>query len=812
MGWALCPVPAGSKGPNTAGWNLEENAITAPEQITGNVGLLHAYSGTCAVDVDNYEKATVWLSERGVNLQTLMEAPDAVAINSPNPYHAKLLYALPPFAALPSVKVVLDGKTILELRCATADGKSVQDVLPPSMHPMGQPYRWGGKGRPDALPALPQAIADLWQSMVREQSEPEGEPTPAAEVNVDELNSALNSIDPDCDHDTWVKTGMGVHHALPNAIGLKIWNDWSARSETKYPGAKTIVNRWKSFDDSRPNGVTVASVYSYAMDAGWERPMPDVEKLFKPIPVPEGEAKPTPESVEVKLTGRIVSPPTVDTSLWPPILVRRAEEVAAEVGCDVIVPLSAGLCALSGVTDKRSTLTLNPTWKVPPTVWMMTIGEPADKKTPGSKPMILPLRTIEREDHDRYTTEMLLWQGKEARYASQLKIYKDWEASEEASMPNSVPPKVDPLPPAPEPLRLVVSDATTQKIVTMSEHRPRGFLLYLDEMNRWLTKIGDTRSTDDRGTWVQGYETGAFVMDRMGSGTTMVENMGLSIYGNCQPAVFRENVKTTSTDGIIQRFMPVVIDSAKNTMWQKALPDFMSFAGEYEQLIRQVYMNPVRDYALDDDAMAVFRSFCAWTLRLRANEQLLSANPTYQTALGKIEGNFGRVLMMFHIIENRDSLTIGAELVSRVVQLFKTFIVPSLRYTFIEVGQQSDPLMRRVFDVITQWSSAKEKITMGELRNAVKASADSREPWKVDQLLRAIMDELEAQKYVAVFQDHPRHPVWLINPNMATMFKDYRKKLINAKQDRLEMMLDGVEQRKGVKITNRQKATGYTGE
>ena len=36
--------------------------------------------------------------------------------------------------------------TVLEFRCGTADGLTVQDVLPPSMHPdTGMPYRWGGK-------------------------------------------------------------------------------------------------------------------------------------------------------------------------------------------------------------------------------------------------------------------------------------------------------------------------------------------------------------------------------------------------------------------------------------------------------------------------------------------------------------------------------------------------------------------------------------------------------------------------------------------------------------------------------------------
>jgi len=57
--------------------------------------------------------------------------------------------------------------TILEFRCGTRDGLTVQDVLPPSIHPdTGQPYKWGGKGNWQAIPVIPASLLAVWQQQV----------------------------------------------------------------------------------------------------------------------------------------------------------------------------------------------------------------------------------------------------------------------------------------------------------------------------------------------------------------------------------------------------------------------------------------------------------------------------------------------------------------------------------------------------------------------------------------------------------------------------------------------------------------------
>lgn len=786
-GWKLCPIPEGLKGPQQAGWNKVENALTEAPTV-GGVGLLHAYSGTAALDIDHYELAKTWLAERGVDLDELGGAPNAVAIDSGNPGHGKLIFTLP--FPLPSKKIIIDGVTALELRCATANGLSVQDVLPPSKHPSGSTYRWAGRGNWQSLPEIPAQLLTIWGDLLQQDSQRTITIEGTVPASLDEMKSALYAIPADCDRKMWIDCGMALAQS-GHADALALWNEWSAQGK-KYPGEREIVKQWQSFKPL-PTGINIGTLFHHAALSGWRRPTPNMAELFKPIEVTE-----TVEQAihRIEEHARI---PSCDLTLWPSVLVRRAVEIAKEVGCDPVVPLIAGLLAVSGASNKQSSLIINPSWRVPPTFWAMTIGLPSDKKTPGSKPMFTPLRKLEMEDRDRYQTEMLLWQGKEARHAAEMKHYRDWEASAEASMPNAVPPKVTPLPPQPQPLRLVISDATTQKVVTMSENRPHGFLLYLDEMNRWLTKLGDTRTTDDRGCWIQGYETGPYSMDRMGSGTTIVENMALSLYGNCQPEVFRQNVTNTSSDGILQRFMPIVLNPSLNAQWQDALPPFLSCEGEYEQLVRKVYSLPKFEYVFEDTAKEYFREkFSQWCLELRESERIINSSMSYQTALGKIEGNCARLILLFHLIENPYCPAISMETTVRACTVFKSFFVPSLRYVFLEVGEQKDPIYRKIFNLVTQWASAKETVSLSDLRRAVPNDQDS---WKNDQRIRVAMDELATVGYVSMFQDHPRYPVWTINPAVAQLFAEHRKQLIKAKQLVRESMTRDMSERAGREVT-----------
>lgn len=286
FGWKLCNIPPGNKGPvgpTAIGWQKRENAITNPDYRFMGAGLLHAWSGTCALDVDKFDVAEKWLAERGVDLRALLAASDSVQISSGREGRYKLLYLLD--EPLPSKKLApykafdeIAGKEKqyhgFELRSANANGESVQDVLPPSIHPgTGRPYQWvygddlTGDWR--RLPKIPSVLHQLWLEEIRVAPQPVGPSLPSGATRAD-IDALLANYDPDCDYETWLKAGAAVHHETRGAaVGFNAWDSWSAKG-AKYPGRAALSEKWRSFRAETPNAVTLGSLRRDAV-AGMEQ-------------------------------------------------------------------------------------------------------------------------------------------------------------------------------------------------------------------------------------------------------------------------------------------------------------------------------------------------------------------------------------------------------------------------------------------------------------------------------------------------------------------------------------------------------------
>lgn len=179
-GLVLVPIAAGSKAPRRKGWNTRARCWAKPGQVPdryiGNVGLAHAYAGTCALDIDNAALAAPALHAHGINLAALLAAPDAVHVRSGREGRDKLLYRLPDGVTLATINRNKQGEGF-ELRCASANGSTMQDVLPPSIHPdTGKPYQWAGDWH--AIPSAPADLLTAWRGMLGTSPAPRTLPQP----------------------------------------------------------------------------------------------------------------------------------------------------------------------------------------------------------------------------------------------------------------------------------------------------------------------------------------------------------------------------------------------------------------------------------------------------------------------------------------------------------------------------------------------------------------------------------------------------------------------------------------------------------
>ena len=257
-GWVLVPILPGHKGPSGAaarGWNLREKCVTDPAIEMHSAGLAHAYSGTCAIDVDDYARARDWLSERDVSLDELFVDPLNVQLSSGRQNRGKLIYALD--TPLVSKQIKENDSCILDFRCATAGGLTMQDVLPPSIHPdTGRPYAW--KYADDLvadwrnLPPLPDALKEIWMREIV-QSQVLTTEIPDKGASTSELRTLLAQHDPNMNRDEWIRVGMAIHHETDGGMeGLLLWDEWSQKSTEKYAGIDDLKTCWRSFHDT-PN-------------------------------------------------------------------------------------------------------------------------------------------------------------------------------------------------------------------------------------------------------------------------------------------------------------------------------------------------------------------------------------------------------------------------------------------------------------------------------------------------------------------------------------------------------------------------------
>ena len=140
-GVRVVPVPAGKKGPITRGWEslrLEENDIPNHWTNGQNVGVLTGEPSGWRVDVDLDETEALVLAERFL--------PPTLTSGRRSKPRSHWWYRAEGVESA-SFKDQ-DGTVLLEIRA-----KGRQTLVPPSIHPSGEPYVWDNTRKPVAIEA-----------------------------------------------------------------------------------------------------------------------------------------------------------------------------------------------------------------------------------------------------------------------------------------------------------------------------------------------------------------------------------------------------------------------------------------------------------------------------------------------------------------------------------------------------------------------------------------------------------------------------------------------------------------------------------
>ena len=564
-GYALVSIPYGEKGPKGKGWNTRENAIRdidGATQINGNVGLAHLYCSpyaTAALDIDDFGLASTYLANKGIDLQALLDAPDAVQINSGRQNRAKLLYRLPFDTRLMETKQISDPVSkdmVLELRCASSNGKTVQDLLPPSIHPeTGIEYKWAGKGDWRDIPFIPGALFTLWEELLNGAST-ESKSTassvttqqPAATQilsgqNIQYLRSALLHLRAD-DRKDWIKAGLALKNL--GDVGRGLWIEWAMTSK-KYDPLEA-ADAWESLD---PTSIDYRYIFAEAQRQGWVNPAKRFDNDSPTLaPDLDGWAEPQ------KLPGELLPVLELNPEWLPEVLRAGCLDIAERLSCPldyVAIPAIVGAGTALGNTVGILPKEFDDSWIVHAGFWGGIIGSPGSMKTPALNASLKPLHHLEEVAATKYKQDYAQYRLDKAAFDKAMSEFKSGKST------------TFPIEPAkPVKKRYIVNDVTYQALGEILAENPRGLLALADELSGLLQSLDTPGQEAARGFYLSGWGgQGNYTFDRITRDSITLTRYQLAVFGGFQPDRVKAYVRhaqsgNSKNDGLLQRFQLLV--------------------------------------------------------------------------------------------------------------------------------------------------------------------------------------------------------------------------------------------------------------
>ncbi|MDE2103952.1 MAG: DUF3987 domain-containing protein [Patescibacteria group bacterium] len=447
------------------------------------------------------------------------------------------------------------------------------------------------------------------------------------------------------------------------------------------------------------------------MDAGYWSGLATI--LAPPTPAPD-----EPDTPRIFDPWAVLEPPgPFPMAALPPVLRAFVTSRSAVVGADRAALAWSAISACSAAVDARIRLRMqrHHFWTVPAAIWAALIGAPSTKKTPAIDAAWAPLQAIQGRDLGGHNIAVAEW--------------KSLPKEERARVPEPSPPR-----------RLVTHDATMEAMQELLSKQDRGIGVLRDELAGWIGSMEKYApgkgSAADRAFWLQCFNGGHFVADRVQRGTVVVNNLLATICGGIQPDRLRD-FRNLTDDGLWQRFVPVILAPA--TIGADEPPDdtVEAYAVAIESLLRL----PLTTYELAEPAHLIREDVARRIFELESLEVL---GPRFAGFLGKLVGLWGRLALVFHVLTDPDKPMIGRSCADAAATLLWQAVIPHAArvYTAMGAGGQDFEAVQSVAGYIL--TKRLDRFTMSEMTSNVRVcrgrSADD---------VRKLLSPLEAGGWIS---------------------------------------------------------------
>lgn len=415
-----------------------------------------------------------------------------------------------------------------------------------------------------------------------------------------------------------------------------------------------------------------------------------------------------------------------------------------------------------------------PGWTEPARLWGMIVGDPSARKSPPMKLALAPLNEMNFRMADRYL-------GQKRHYEETLKTFHEQEKTRRKAQakgdvyiaPDETP---DNAPEQPRQERIIVHDATIEKLSDMLADNPRGLLYTNDELAGWFASMDmyskSGSSGRDRSCWLKFYDGGSLIIDRMSRDTTIVDNASMRVLGAIQPDRIRSLASRMDDDGLLQRFIIAVIPPQSRRPSDE--PEPADLIKKYNGIVTQLW-NTVpggrQVVRMSPEAMDWQNKLSELTDSLIGNDGLPSM---LRSGLAKWAGLFPRLCLTYHMIGCAagkvypTSVMLQGTTAERVYNLMRHWILPNAMTFYSGLLGNASPAMslaKQAANAIL--GRAMTRVSNRDLTQFVSAWRSS-----PDWLQRQAIQCLEQSGWLmpARVEDGKRAASWPVNPRVHVEF------------------------------------------
>jgi hypothetical protein len=327
---------------------------------------------------------------------------------------------------------------------------------------------------------------------------------------------------------------------------------------------------------------------------------------------------------------------------------------------------ASAICGIAAVVGNRVRVRpkQNDDWEIVPNLWGAIIGRPSAMKSPAMQAALGPVYAIIDELRKKWEEEIKSAEiddalpnlnAKDAKRKAE-KAFQSGDLISAREILEGLAGADDDKPPCP---RIVVNDATVEKLGELLNENPRGLLLIRDELPGFLANMEREDRQSERAFYLEAFNgDGRFTYDRIGRGTVHIEHCTVSIIGGLQPSriapIVRGAISGTSNDGLIQRFQMVVWpDDIGSWQWVDRKPD-ASARLAYEQVFRDLYDLPMGNpehpvvLRLSKESQALFQE---WMTEIQAEARSGTMPPTLESHILKMPKTVVSLALLFELID-----------------------------------------------------------------------------------------------------------------------------------------------------------------